>query len=139
MSGLGRHHGGMEAIGYERWHLDAIVALCRDEGWPSFPEDPGRAHRVLTAPGVTAVVARDQGTVMGFAYLQSDGEIQAHLSNIVVAAARRRTGVARALLQGGIERAGGLRIDLITDTAAPFYESLAHRKMSGYRLYPPFP
>jgi GNAT superfamily N-acetyltransferase len=128
----------MEVVGYEGWHLDGIVALCRDEGWPSLAEDPERAHRVLTAPGVTAVVALDRRTVLGFAYLQSDGEIQAHLSTIVVAESHRRTGVARALLQGGIERAGGIRIDLITDTAEPFYESLGHKRMSGYRIYPPF-
>ena len=128
----------MEVVDYEREHLDAIVALCRDEGWPSFPEDPERAHRVLTAPGVTAVVAVDHRTVLGFAYLQSDGEIQAHLSNIVVAESHRRTGVATALLQGGIERAGGVRIDLITDTAASFYESLSHKRWNGYRIYPPF-
>jgi GNAT superfamily N-acetyltransferase len=128
----------MEIVDYQRGHLDAIVALCRDEGWPSFPEDPERAHRVLTAPGVTAVVALDNRTVLGFAYLQSDGEIQAHLSDIVVARPHRRTGVARAMLQAGIERAGGVRIDLITDTAAPFYESLAHKRWTGYRLYPPF-
>jgi ribosomal protein S18 acetylase RimI-like enzyme len=129
----------MEVVGYGRGHLDGIVALCREEGWPSLADDPERAHRVLTAPGVTAVVALDGPTVLGFAYLQSDGEIQAHLSNIVVGEPHRRTGVARALLQDGIERAGGMRIDLITDTAEPFYESLTHRKMSGYRIYPPFP
>jgi ribosomal protein S18 acetylase RimI-like enzyme len=128
----------VEVVGYERWHLDGIVALCRDEGWPSLAEDPERAHRVLTAPGVTAVVALDMRTVLGFAYLQSDGEIQAHLSTIVVAPSHRRRGVARALLHSGLERAGGIRIDLITDTAAPFYESLVHRKMEGYRIYPPF-
>jgi ribosomal protein S18 acetylase RimI-like enzyme len=128
----------MEVVDYERGHPDAIVALCRDEGWPSFPEDPERAHRVLTAPGVTSVVALDNATVVGFAYLQSDGEIQAHLSDIVVAPSHRRTGVARALLQGGIERAGGVRIDLITETAMPFYQSLSHKRWNGYRIYPPF-
>jgi ribosomal protein S18 acetylase RimI-like enzyme len=128
----------MEVVGYERWHLDGIVALCRVEGWPSLADDPERAHRVLTAAGVTSVVALDGRTVLGFAYLQSDGEIQAHLSNIVVSASHRRSGVARALLQSGIERAGGIRVDLITDTAAPFYEALGHKKMNGYRIYPPF-
>ena len=128
----------MEVVGYERWHLDGIVALCRDEGWPSLADDPERAHRVLTAPGVTAVVALDGRMVLGFAYLQSDGEIQSHLSNIVVSASHRRSGVARALLQSGIERAGGIRVDLITDTAVPFYEALVHKKMNGYRIYPPF-
>lgn len=79
----------MENLLYERSHLEGVVALCEAEGWPSYPADPERAHRALTAPGVTAVVAWDDGMVVGFAYLQSDGEIQAHLSNLAVAAAAR--------------------------------------------------
>ena len=59
--------------------LDAVIALCADEGWPSFPEDPARALRALTAPGVTTFVADEAGRVVGFAQLLSDGEIQAHL------------------------------------------------------------
>ena len=132
------HHRSVEVVGYERWHLGGIVALCLDEGWPSFPEDPERAHRALTAPGVTAVVAVEGRAVLGFGSLQSDGEIQAHLSNIVVARSHRRTGVARRLLQNGIERSGGVRIDLVTDTAESFYEALHHKRWNGYRIYPPF-
>src|SRR5207248_1962368 len=45
-------------------HLDGVLALCRQEGWPSFPEDPARAHRALTAPGVTTVVATAGGRVV---------------------------------------------------------------------------
>jgi ribosomal protein S18 acetylase RimI-like enzyme len=128
----------VEVVDYERRHLDAVVALCREEGWPSFPEDPSRADRVLRAPGVTSVVAVDGDEVLGFAYLQSDGEIQAHLSNIVVARSHRRTGIGRALLQAGLDRAGGQRLDLITDSAESFYEAFDHRRLTGYRLYPPF-
>jgi ribosomal protein S18 acetylase RimI-like enzyme len=128
----------VEVVDYERRHLEGIVALCREEGWPSFPEDRLRADRVLRAPGVTSVVAVEGEAVIGFAYLQSDGEIQAHLSNIVVARRHRRTGIGRALLQVGFERAGGRRLDLITDSAHSFYEALDHRRLAGYRLYPPF-
>jgi ribosomal protein S18 acetylase RimI-like enzyme len=128
----------VEIVGYEARDLDGIVELCRAEEWPSFPADPPRAHRVLTAPGVTAVVARDGETVIGFAYVQSDGEIQAHLSNIVVAEGHRRRGIARRMLQQAIEWAGGMRIDLITDSADDFYAALPHRRWSGFRIYPPF-
>ena len=48
-------------------HLDGVLSLCRAEGWPSFPDDPERAIRVLTAPGVTTVIALDDGKVVGFA------------------------------------------------------------------------
>ena len=116
--------------------LDGVVALCAAEGWPSFPEDPPRALRALTAPGVTTMVAADDAQVVGFAQLLSDGEIQAHLSLIAVAPGHRRRGIALAMLKAGLERAGGVRIDLITDTAPEFYAALPHRRMDGFRIYP---
>ncbi len=123
---------------YERGHLRGVVALCVAERWPSFPADPERAHRAMTAPGVTTVVAESGGTVVGFACLQSDGEIQAHLSIIVVDAAHRRRGIARALVAEALDCAGGERVDLVTDSAEGFYGALMHRRLSGFRIYPPF-
>jgi ribosomal protein S18 acetylase RimI-like enzyme len=122
---------------YERGHLPGIIKLCEAEGWPSFPADPERAHRVMTAPGVTTVVATEEHEVVGFAYLQSDGEIQAHLSLIAVDARHRGEGIGRALVADALSRAGGTRIDLVTDGAEAFYDALPHRRMAGYRLYPP--
>jgi ribosomal protein S18 acetylase RimI-like enzyme len=116
--------------------LDGVVALCTAEDWPSFPEDPARAFRALTAPGVTTVVATEGPAVIGFAQLLSDGEIQAHLSLIAVSADHRRKGVALAMLQEALRRAGGIRIDLVTDTAPDFYEALPHRRLDGFRIYP---
>jgi ribosomal protein S18 acetylase RimI-like enzyme len=123
---------------YAENDLAEIIALCVAEGWPSYPEDPARAHRALTAPGATAVVAIADDHVVGFAHMLSDGEIQAFLSNIVVAGSHRRQGIARQLVAVALERAGGLRVDLITETADAFYESLQHKRSSGYRIYPPF-
>ncbi|HLI67582.1 MAG TPA: GNAT family N-acetyltransferase [Caulobacteraceae bacterium] len=116
--------------------LEEVIALCAAEGWPSLPTDPARALRALTAPGVTTVVASDGGAVVGFAQLVSDGEIQAHLSLIAVAPGARRKGLAVKLLQVGLARAGGERIDLITDTAPEFYAALPHRRFDGFRIYP---
>jgi len=116
--------------------LGGVVALCAAEGWPSFPEDPPRALRALTAPGVTTVVAVDGEAIVGFAQLLSDGEIQAHLSLIAVAPSHRRQGIALAMLRLALTRAGGLRIDLITDTAPEFYAALPHRRLDGFRIYP---
>lgn len=121
---------------YSEPDLPGILALCRAEGWPSFPENPLRANRVLTAPGVTTMVAAEDGIVIGFAQLQSDGEIQAHLSLIAVHPDHRRRGIARALIEAGLKEAGGLRIDLVTETAAGFYDALPHLRMTGYRIYP---
>jgi ribosomal protein S18 acetylase RimI-like enzyme len=116
--------------------LDGVIALCAAEGWPSFPEDPARALRALTAPGVTTVVAADGDRVAGFAQLQSDGEIQAHLSLIAVDPAYRRRNLAREMLRFGLVVAGGSRIDLITENAADFYAALPHRRLDGFRIWP---
>ena len=42
---------------YEPRHLDALLALCKAEGWISFAANPERAGRAMTGPGVTALVA----------------------------------------------------------------------------------
>ncbi len=123
---------------YEHTHLCAVVALCQAEGWPSFQADPERAHRAMTAPGVTTIVAEANGSLVGFACLQSDGEIQAHLSLIAVDAAHRRRGIGQSLVADALARAGGQRVDLVTDSAEGFYAALPHRRFAGYRIYAPF-
>lgn len=118
--------------------LVGVLALCEAEAWPSFPEDPDRALRALTAPGVTTVVAREVGEVFGFAQLLSDGEIQAYLAAVVVAPGHRGQGVGKALIEAALTLAGGFRVDLLTDDGAVgFYDRLPHRKKAGYRLYLP--
>jgi ribosomal protein S18 acetylase RimI-like enzyme len=84
------------------------------------------------------VVAVEGADLAGFAQLQSDGEIQAHLSLIAVDPAYRRRGVARDLIAEALRLAGGQRIDLVTDSAEGFYEALPHFRMSGFRLYPTY-
>ena len=116
--------------------LEEVIALCAAEGWPSFPEDPARALRALTAPGVTTVVGEEAGRVVGFAQLLSDGEIQAHLSLIAVHPDARRQGLARQMLRVALAEAGGSRIDLITETAPDFYAALPHRRLDGFRIWP---
>jgi len=116
--------------------LPGVLHLCKQEKWPSFPEDPARANRALTAPGVTTIVAVEGETIVGFAQLMSDGEIQAHLSLIAVDSAYRRRGIARELIASALRVAGGLRIDLITDSAEEFYSSFPHFRRAGFRLYP---
>ena len=116
--------------------LGGVIALCVAEAWPSFPEDPARALRALTAPGVTTAVAVDGERVAGFAQLLSDGEIQAHLSLIAVDRAYRRQNLARQMLRFALALAGGTRIDLITDSAPEFYSALPHRRLDGFRIWP---
>jgi ribosomal protein S18 acetylase RimI-like enzyme len=116
--------------------LPGVLRLCEQENWPSFPGEPGRANRALTAPGVMTIVAVECETVVGFAQLLSDGEIQAHLSLIVVDSAYRRRGIGKQLIVSALQEAGGFRIDLITDSAQGFYSSFPHVRRAGFRLYP---
>ncbi len=128
---------GVQHAPFDASQLDAIVALCAAEGWPSFPADPARAARALVAPGVTTVVACEDAEVLGFATMLSDGEIQAYLSLLVVAAAHRGRGIARTLVREAFRRAGGERVDLLSEDAAQgFYASMTHRRLPGFRLYP---
>jgi GNAT superfamily N-acetyltransferase len=122
---------------YEHGDLEGVFALHVAEGWPSFPSDPVRAHRILTNPGVTSFVAVDDGRVVGFTYMLSDGEIQAFLANIVVAADARKQGVGRQLIAAALRKAGGERIDLLS-SADEFYAHLPHHRWAGFRIYPPF-
>ena len=121
---------------YQTADLEGVLALCTSEGWPSFPEDPARADRVLQAPGVTTVVAIEDDSVVGFAQLLSDGEIQAYLALIAVHPSRRQKGIGRDLIAAALSTAGGLRVDLLADTAPNFYASLPHLRFDGFRLYP---
>lgn len=126
----------MDIRRYASADLPGVLRLCALENWPSFPEDPARADRALTAPGVTTMVGVEDGVVAGFAQLLSDGEIQAHLSLIAVDPAYRRRGLGRDLIVLALREAGGLRIDLISDTAEDFYASFPHFRLAGFRLYP---
>ena len=75
--------------------------------------------------------------MVGFAQMQSDGLIQAHLSLIVVARGRRGQGIGRRLIEDAFARCGAKRVDLLsTEDADAFYRSFAHREHPGFRLYP---
>jgi ribosomal protein S18 acetylase RimI-like enzyme len=124
---------------YEHAHLPGVLALCEAEGWPSLPADADRARKILTAPGVTTVVALDGDLVVGFAYLQSDGYLQAHLSQMAVHRDHRRKGIGRAMLEYAAPLTGAQRIDLVTDEASDFYASFPHHTFKGFRIYPSRP
>jgi len=127
----------VEVRPYRAEDLDGVLALCRAEGWPSLPGDPARAGRILTNPGVTTCVAVDGGAVVGFAYLLSDGAVQAYLASMAVAADHRRRGLGTQLIQAAFATCGAERLDVLSD-ADEFYEQLVHHRWSGFRLYPPF-
>ena len=127
----------MEIRRFRPADLAGIIRLCEAEGWPSFPSDPARALRILTAPGVTTMVAVEDDSVIGFAELLSDGELQAYLANLAVDAGRRGAGIGRRLVQETLRAAGGERVDLLSEKAAAgFYRSFPHFEEPGFRLYP---
>jgi len=127
----------VDFLGFSEEHLAGVVRLCEAEGWPSFPADPARALRALTAPGVVSVVAVDGGEVVGFAQLLTDGEIQAYLCDLVVGSAARGRGTGRALVEAAFARSGAQRVDLLAlEESEGFYRTFPHRTLPGYRLYP---
>ena len=120
-----------------RDYLPGIISLCEVEGYESYTEDAELTWQVLTAPGVTTMVAVEGDSILGFAQMQSDGHIQAHLSLVVVATSHRRKGIGQKLVEEAFSRAGGKRVDLLTDTADDFYRSFKYQDhWHGYRIYP---
>jgi ribosomal protein S18 acetylase RimI-like enzyme len=126
-----------EYVGFTIDHLQDVIRLCDEEGWLSFVADPQRTLRVLTAPGVTTIVALEGRSLVGFAQMFSDGELQAYLANIAVDRKWRGRGVGRELVSAALHQAGGERVDLLSeDDAQSFYTSFPHLQKPGFRLYP---
>lgn len=114
-------------------HLDELIALVAAEGWTEYADDGQRTYRVLTAPGVTTLVAIADGRVAGAIQVQSDGLIQAHVSMLLIDGNWRGLGLGSRLLREGLERAGGLRLDIRTRTEG-YYERLGASRSLGFRL-----
>ncbi len=114
-------------------HLDGLIALVAAEGWTEYTDDVERTYRALTAPGVTTLVAIAGERVVGAIQVQSDGLIQAHLSLLLIDRDWRGAGLGSTLLREGLERAGGLQLDIRTRTEG-YYERLGASRSLGFRL-----
>jgi ribosomal protein S18 acetylase RimI-like enzyme len=114
-------------------HLDGLIALVAAEGWTEYAEDAERTGRALSAPGATTLVALADGRVVGAIQVQSDGLIQAHVSMLLTDREWRGHRIASRLLREGLERAGGLRLDIRTRTEG-YYERLGASRSLGFRL-----
>jgi ribosomal protein S18 acetylase RimI-like enzyme len=112
-----------------------IARLSTTVQWPSLT-DPAVVHRVCTAPGAVAYVAEQAGAVVGWAQALGDGVLQSHLGFVAVHPEHRRRGIARLLVVATFQATRTKRMDLITDAAEEFYASFAHKRMSGFRIYP---
>lgn len=120
---------------YTRANTPGVIDLLAAEGWDTYTGDVERTARALLAPGCTTLLALDGARVVALVQLQSDGEIQAHLSALLVATAWRRRGLARQLLCEALTRAGGIHIDVLTRNRA-FYQALGGKPRPGFRLTP---
>ena len=118
---------------FAQTHLDALLALVAAEGWTEYTEDAERTRRALSAPGATTLVALADERVVGAIQMQSDGVIQAHLSMLLIDREWRGRGLGSRLLRDGLERAGGLRLDIRTRTDG-YYERLGASRSLGFRL-----
>lgn len=114
---------------------DDIARLSTTVQWPSLT-DPSVVRQVCTAPGSVAYVAEEAGRVVGWAQALGDGVLQSHLGFVAVHPDQRRRGIARLLVVATFQATRTKRMDLITDDADGFYESFAHQRMAGFRIYP---
>jgi ribosomal protein S18 acetylase RimI-like enzyme len=131
----------MEIVPYEPRHLDALLALCKAEGWITFASNPERAGRAMTGPGVTALVAVEtEGgakRALGFAQAVGDGCFGGYLCMLLVDPEARGRGIGRALVGRTLVESGVLRLDLLSsEPAMSLYERFPHIRMAGFRLYP---
>ena len=120
---------------FEDHDAPAIARLSTTVQWPSLT-DADVVRRVCSAPGAVAYVAELEGEVVGWAQAMGDGVLQSHLGFVAVHPGSRRRGIARLLVVATFQATQTLRMDLITDSADGFYESFAHKRMAGFRIYP---
>ena len=125
----------VDIVPFEDRHANGIARLSTTVQWPSLT-DPETVRTVCTAPGASAYVALADGLVVGWAQALGDGVLQSHLSFVAVHPDHRRRGIARLLTVATFQATHTVRMDLITDSAVPFYEAFAHRRMHGVRIYP---
>lgn len=131
----------MEIVAYAPRHLEAVLTLCKVEGWTTFAANRDRAARAMGAPGVTALVAVERAgeeeQVLGFSQAVGDGAITAYLCMLLVAADARGRGIGKELIERTLVKSGVLRLDLLSsEEAMPLYERFPHNTMPGFRLYP---
>jgi ribosomal protein S18 acetylase RimI-like enzyme len=118
---------------FARAHLDGLIALLAAEGWTEYTDDVERTYRALTAPGVTTLVAIVARQVAGAIQVQSDGVIQAHVSMLLIDRNARGARLGSRLLREGLQRAGGLHLDIRTRTEG-YYERFGASRSLGFRL-----
>jgi ribosomal protein S18 acetylase RimI-like enzyme len=131
----------MEIVAYAPRHLEAVIDLCKAEGWTTVSGNRERAGRALSGAGVTALVAvegaPEEERVLGFSQAVGDGAISGYLVMLLVAEDARGQGIGKALIERTLVESGVLRLDLLSsESAMSLYERFPHVRMPGFRLYP---
>jgi GNAT superfamily N-acetyltransferase len=101
------------------------------DGWPAAP-DPDGLLRILNASAL-AVLARDDGQVVGFANALSDGEFAVYIPLLEVRLSHQHRGIGSELVdQVRRHFAAAYMIDAICDPdVAPFYQRMGFTRLAG--------
>jgi len=116
--------------------VDDVMHMAAAEGWPSLSSSARETCQLLGSPGSVALVAVVDGAVAGLAFGYGAGRVEGYLSELLVAAAYRRRGVGRALVEELFVRLDVDRLELLSSAEGEaFYRSFSHQLWRGYRLY----
>ncbi len=124
---------GVTIRSWEEHDFPAIQQLCAGEGWNT-PVDRATEALIAWRASNPALVAVEEGSIVGFVRTLSDGNVSTYVAELFVAPSHRGQGIAAALLAVCQSSHPGTRLDLLaTQTSHSYYEHLGFRPCIGFR------